>query len=70
MKNPFPMWLVMNATSMTPTTPAAGDGVKRPSTRAAPAPISTRLAIQAWSMPGFMPSEWNQRPVPAILPPP
>ena len=70
MKNPFFMWFVMKATSITPTTPAAAIGVKRPRTRAAPAATSTRLAIQACRMPGFMPSDSNQRAVPAILPPP
>ncbi len=40
MKNPFLRWLVIQATSMTPTTPAAAMGVSRPSTSSAPAPIS------------------------------
>ena len=70
MKKPFFRWLVIQATTMTPTTPAPASGVSSPSTSRPPAPISTRLAIQAWRIPGRMPNEWNQRPVPSILPPP
>ena len=70
MKNPFLRWLVTQATTMTPTTPAPPNGVRSPSTRRAPAPISVMLAVQAWNHPGFMPRLSNQRPVPAILPPP
>ena len=70
MKKPLPRWLVIHATSITPTTPAAATGVSSPSTSSAPEAISTRLAIQAWRIPGRIPSEWNQRPVPSILPPP
>ncbi len=70
MKKPFLRWLVIHATSMTPTTPAAATGVSTPSTSAPPAATSTRLAIQACRIPGRMPSDSNQRPVPSILPPP
>ncbi len=70
MKKPFPRWLVIQATSITPTTPAPASGVSRPRIRRVAAPTSVRLAVQAWRIPGFMPRLSNQRAVPAILPPP
>ena len=50
--------------------PAAASGVRSPSTSRTPAPTSVRLASQACRRPGFIPRLSNQRPVPAILPPP
>ena len=70
MKNPFFRWLVTQATTMTPTTPAPPTAVSRPNTSSTPAPISVILAVQAWNHPGLMPRLSNHRPVPAILPPP
>ena len=61
---------MIQATTMTPTTPAPPNGVSSPRTRRAPAPISVRLAVQAWNQPGFIPRLSNHRPVPAIFPPP
>ncbi len=48
----------------------AASGVSKPSTSAAPAKSSVRLASQAWKIPGFMPRLSNQPAVPLILPPP
>src|SRR4051794_21993765 len=69
MKNPFFRWLVIQATTITPTTPAPASGVRRPTTSRAPEPISVRLASQAWRAPGFIPRLSNQRAVPGIFPP-
>jgi hypothetical protein len=70
MKKPLPRWLVTMATSITPITAAPPSGVSRPRTSIAPPTTSVMLASQACTMPGFMPRLANQRPVPAILPPP
>ena len=67
MKKPFPRWLVIQATSITPTTPAPASGVSRPRIRRAAAPTSVRLAVQAWRIPGFMPRLSNQRAGPGDL---
>ncbi len=70
MKKPFLKWLMISATVITPTTPAAATGLSNPTMSIAPAPSSVRLASHAWNVPGFMPRLANQRPVPSILPPP
>src|SRR5205814_344299 len=69
MKNPFFRWLVTQATTIVPTTPAAANGVRNPTSSSAPDPISVRLASQAWTTPGFIPRLSNHRAVPGILPP-
>src|SRR5687768_5541314 len=69
MKNPFFRWLVIQATSMVPTTPAPASGVRKPTSSSAPAPISVRVASQACRTPGFIPRFSNHRPVAAIFPP-
>src|SRR3954468_2195275 len=53
MKKPFLKWLVMKATIITPTTPAAASGLSRPRMSMTPAPSSVRLASPAWRMPGL-----------------
>ena len=51
MKNPLPRWLIAHATAMTPTMPAAANGVSSPTiSRRIPLPISVRLASQACTL--------------------
>src|SRR5215470_10120676 len=70
MKKPLRRWLATRATSMVPTTPPAASGVRKPRTSRAPAPSSVTVAISAWTRPGRMPMDSNQRAVPGSLPPP
>src|SRR6201982_2083278 len=70
MKKPLRAWLVTQATTMVPSSPAAPSTVRNPSPSSRPEPISVRLATQACTIPGFIPRELNHRPVPAIFPPP
>ena len=67
MKKPLPRWLIAQATNMTPTTPAAANGVSNPSSSASPPPISVTLASHACSFGGFIPIEPNHAAVPSMF---
>ena len=67
MKKPLPRWLIAQATNITPTTPAAANGVSSPRINASPPPISVMLASQACSFGGFIPMDPNQLAVPSMF---
>ena len=66
---PLSRWTVQNATTIKPISPAAATWVTSPTTSSAPTPISAEAARAAWTLPGRIPIDWNQRPVPAMRPP-
>ena len=66
---PLSRWTVQNATTIRAISPAAASWVSRPTTSSTPTPISVPAARVAWTLPGRIPIDSNQRPVPASLPP-
>src|SRR5260370_38723328 len=70
MKKPLRAWLVTQATTMVPSSPAAPSSVRKPSPSSRPEPICVRRETRAWTIPRFSPRGLTHRAVPAIFPPP